>query len=1434
MKKLLLLLVAMPFIALSQTALVQWDGSSFSPTYNATNISGGDITKSGINSSSWEYWGWNYGWFRFENLPSSSILNADKYIQFTATNNSTTTYNLNSFEFYYNAWWDGKGCNKYQVRYSKDGFSTYEILIAETNTPNSAQTNHSDNLLATGTFSNVSLAPSETVTIRIFAYDCSNGGWSPWRIKGAEGSVPGPVLKASVPVTALTANADAATTNPNTPVTINVLSNDVKANTVTTLTTTTPSHGSVTVNTDKTITYNPFNGYVGSDSFNYTINNTTDPASTATVNITVQATAPSGALNGTYYVGTSGNFTTLTSAVNYLNANGVSGPVTFLLTNATYSTTTGETFPLVINSNNTLTAINNVTFKPAPGNNAIISGSNSSPLATVIKLNGADYITFDGSNTTGGTTRNLTFYNEDVTNYADRSIIWVASNGTDGATHITVKNSTLKMISKNESYAYCVGIFSANNTVSNNAWSNDAATANNSNLTVTNNKFTNVKQGVYVNGGNTVTTNVEITKNDLGAENNLETIVQPTRLNNVSVFTYSENLIYNLYRDNTGGNLVASGVYVSGNSTNGTITKNNIKDLTKTADNGSYFAGIVLESSATDTQILVANNFINRVVGTTSGGAIYGGHGMIVVSGGGYKIFNNTIYLKDNPEGQFNPGSGYSSALYINNAVSNLDVKNNILINNETNTNVRRTAITIHKNVNTLGTVFPNGLDYNIYYSAGRFGYITNQWGEGDVSSPGNENPDYVQDFEIWKGITATDAHSLDVLPEFISASDLHVNPYANTIAQYNNKGTNAYITTVPKDIDGQLRSTTTPDIGADEFGSVTMPEPGSNDGVYCDVSTTWNGTSWSNGNPLEMSEADALSTDVIFTGNYTQNGGTFNACSIFVEGNANVDFTNAANATVKHNVNVADGASLTFESDTTLLQLENDQNTGIVTVKRYGSKLKRLDYTIWSAPVHDYRGSSSVAGQDFQSLHDFSPLTQTSPVARFYVYNTFEEIYDSVDPFTTKFEKGKGYLIRMPNKLYATGGGIPITNDYLQYNAGNIRFSFLASFEGTPNNGDVRIPVDYQDQTYRYNMIGNPYPSPLSVKEFINENIDVIEGTIWLWRKTNNGDETSYSTVTKMAYVANMALGGGNPLGDGNDGNDLIADPFILDLDGDGVLDPIINTAQGFIVAAKTTDDVVFKNSMRVKHNYNNFFKTGNFEQTPAAVEQTISRYWLNVKSSNNKFGQMAVGYSAETSKGYDNGYDGKMIASGSINLYSTLNINDEVTKLTIEARGAFEVTDRVSLGFKTTVAGQYELSLDHFDGVFSAGQDIYVVDNLTGTTHNLKTGAYVFTTDEGTFDNRFEIVYTGESALGTDVPVINNSEVIAYRNGNQINITAPKNISSVTVYDMLGRQLYSSNNNIAATEFNTSDITTAQQVVIVRITLENQQVVSKKIIMN
>lgn len=548
-----------------------------------------------------------------------------------------------------------------------------------------------------------------------------------------------------------------------------------------------------------------------------------------------------------------------------------------------------------------------------------------------------------------------------------------------------------------------------------------------------------------------------------------------------------------------------------------------------------------------------------------------------------------------------------------------------------------------------------------------------------------------------------------------------------------------------------------------------------------CSIATIWNGTSWSNGTPVCNNFA------VTINGDYNSLlHGEITACSLTVN-SGNVVVGNGDNFIIKGIVTVT-GGTLTFEQNSNLVQADNVANSGIITYKRNSSLLYGLDYTMWSSPVS---GS--------QTLKQFSPQTLDN---RFYVYNTALNAYSNYlsasgvfggNPAVETFDIARGYLIRMPDGLDA-----------------NTQSVFNGIFTGTPNNGAINIALNTQNN--RFNAVGNPYPSPINIQAFLTVNQSSLDdGTLYFWRKTNNSTATSYATVTMAAYVANTAAGG-----------DTSGGAFSAGQESEWVVNP----GQGFIVkASATATSLSFTNAMRRAVNNNQFFRTDANSLPP--VTNAASKLWLDITSAANDFGQTAVVYSDVTTTGLDYGYDGVLVNDGALSVYSVA----QNTNLAIQARAGFNVSDEVTLGYKTTATGTYTIAISQLTGVFTAGQHIYLKDNILGIRHNLTTGGpYEFESNEGTFNNRFVIVY--QDVLGIARPEFTKNSISISQSKNVITVgSSSSELKSVVVYDTLGRMVYSLD-EIHSHSTQITNLTAQEQVLIVQVTTTDGNKVSKKII--
>ena len=148
----------------------------------------------------------------------------------------------------------------------------------------------------------------------------------------------------------------------------------------------------------------------------------------------------------------------------------------------------------------------------------------------------------------------------------------------------------------------------------------------------------------------------------------------------------------------------------------------------------------------------------------------------------------------------------------------------------------------------------------------------------------------------------------------------------------------------------------------------------------------------------------------------------------------------------------------------------------------------------------------------------------------------------------------------------------------------------------------------------------------------------------------------------------------------------------------------------------------------------------------------------------------------------------------------------------------------------YKVVNAGTYSIAIDHAEGIFSSGnQPIYVKDNLSNSYHNLSTGPYTFTSDPGTFTNRFEIVY--QTALSNDTVDFTSNNVILFNENNVLNINSGNTtMNNVKVFDIRG-QLIVEKKNITSSQTQVPVPPTNQVLLVEIISNEGIKVVKKVI---
>ncbi len=518
-------------------------------------------------------------------------------------------------------------------------------------------------------------------------------------------------------------------------------------------------------------------------------------------------------------------------------------------------------------------------------------------------------------------------------------------------------------------------------------------------------------------------------------------------------------------------------------------------------------------------------------------------------------------------------------------------------------------------------------------------------------------------------------------------------------------------------------------------------------------ATTTWNGSTWDTGTPDSNKKA-------IFASNYNLPN-DIQACSMQVNPNIVVTVQPNHIFTISNEVIVDQSTpspgSLIFENSASLIQTNPIViNTTPIYYKRNSMPMKKYDYSYWSSPVSN------------QVLNVFSPNTMTD---KFYKWNTTINNWSNVAANSVMIP-GTGYIVRAPD-------GTPFN-----VTTGSV---FNGQFYGVPNNGTMTTPIAYTASNDSYNLIGNPYPGALDADAFLNYNSGVVAGTMYFW--THNTPITNYS-YSYNDYASYNLTGGIGTIAPSNPCSGC----------NGSMPNGKVGAGQSFFIQGIANGSATFINPMRLGITDNSqFFKNNN---PSSAIEGSKSRIWLDLFNTSGLYKQILIGYIAGATNNYDTSYDGTVMESGnSIAFYSLLNDK----KLGIQGRALpLNVNDEIPIGYKTTVAGDFEIKLSSLDGVF-ANQEVYLKDSTTNDLYNLKNGSYSFSTSVGTFEDRFKILFTNSTLSASNFSSAATSLVLC-KKGTTIAVKSEGNkISKVEVYDIQGRLLNDFQNlNLSEFQFN------------------------------
>lgn len=512
-----------------------------------------------------------------------------------------------------------------------------------------------------------------------------------------------------------------------------------------------------------------------------------------------------GDLSGTYYIGAPGtgpggtdpNYVSLKSACDSINVGTITGDCIFYitsdLTEAANVALGKDASPYTITFKPYTGVSPTLTFNQAADNagpsGAWVFGSNN--VTSWDYLITTRNIIVDGSNTDGGTTRDMTITTASIA-HGNANPIRIAGD----VNNTTVKN--VKIFTQ-QSVTYGFLLTHRYSSTVTKFFTPDSITVENCDIT---NTISATGQVLAVSNSGTFPAGALPSMKNIVFKNNL--LTGKTRgifLN----YAGSTDIIGNhVFVNQTGSGYMSFGIL--GNTITNTTDVQNIYNnqftLLATANSAVADYGIVGIQGASRGTYNISNNFITGFSATT------------VTANPSCKIIgirmqtadvitnvlHNTIHMNNLA---ITPGTGtvLYAGIYVKNGINT--VKNNIVLNAEGDFK----SHCIYREA-TSGTL---SSDHNDFYRSDTLNAKTGFWNAADVSTLAD-----------WVTASALDSHSVAKAAEFVTSTDLHLS--GASVGDFDLAGTP--LAEVTTDIDGETRSALYPYMGADE-GAIELAPPG-------------------------------------------------------------------------------------------------------------------------------------------------------------------------------------------------------------------------------------------------------------------------------------------------------------------------------------------------------------------------------------------------------------------------------------------------------------------------------------------------------------------------------------------------------------------------------------------------------------------------------
>lgn len=365
-------------------------------------------------------------------------------------------------------------------------------------------------------------------------------------------------------------------------------------------------------------------------------------------------------------------------------------------------------------------------------------------------------------------------------------------------------------------------------------------------------------------------------------------------------------------------------------------------------------------------------------------------------------------------------------------------------------------------------------------------------------------------------------------------------------------------------------------------------------------------------------------------------------------------------------------------------------------------------------------------------------------------------------------------------------------------------------TFQGTPNNGDFNLTIG-ENQNY---LIGNPYPSAIDADQFILDNLNTVEnstnnanvfnGALYFWDhfgqinthilKEYVGGYATYSLASDVGVPAasiDERINANNSRGSKTPKRYIpVGQSFFINT----VLDEDLQ--ETFTV---TGGDVTFKNSQRffvTEANGSSTFlrpeereKGKQQENLDQAKKDNRYKIRLNFRSPSGYHRQILVTADANTSTGFDLGYDAMLLDNNKEDMFWLLNGH----KLVIQAVPDFNADRSLPLGMVISKPGNISVEIEELENM-PEDSKVYIRDNTDSTYYNISEKKFNAPIEPGYYGDKYDIVFdNGSGKADKEKPVPGPIGIKYSMDENELSISNPElhEIEKVSIYSLLGQEV-------------------------------------------